>query len=70
MTSSTRQQSAWFKSSRSHNAAGCVEVRFMPEAAEVRDSKDRTGPVLAVEAAGWAGFTGAVKAGVYDLVRE
>jgi Domain of unknown function (DUF397) len=48
----------WFKSSRSEPSEGCVEVAFTPDHAVVgvRDSKDPTGPYLAVTAHDWATF--------------
>lgn len=48
---------AWFKSSYSGAEGGeCVEVATTPAAVLVRDSKQRTGPVLGVGAEAWAGF--------------
>lgn len=48
----------WFTSSFSNGSGACVEVRFRGAHVDVRDSKDRTGPVLSVEAAQWAAFLG------------
>ncbi|WP_460363335.1 DUF397 domain-containing protein [Actinocorallia lasiicapitis] len=39
---------------------GCVEVAAMPGGAAVRDSTDPDGVVLAVPAAAWAAFAGAL----------
>jgi Domain of unknown function (DUF397) len=36
----------WRKSSRSNNAAGCVELAGLASAIAVRDSKHADGPVL------------------------
>ncbi|WP_344383533.1 DUF397 domain-containing protein [Streptomyces thermolineatus] len=48
---------AWFKSSYSGGEGGdCVEVAASPGAVHVRDSKDRTGPVLSFTADEWAAF--------------
>ncbi|HEY2578563.1 MAG TPA: DUF397 domain-containing protein [Streptosporangiaceae bacterium] len=62
---------AWRKSSRSGNGGqqnGCVEVaRNLPGIVAVRDSKDPSGPVLAVAPAGWQGFIADVKTGQHDL---
>ncbi|GIL28479.1 hypothetical protein NUM_37330 [Actinocatenispora comari] len=55
----------WFKSSRSSSNASCVEVRFAG-AVGVRDSKDRSGPTLDVDAAAWRAFVTTVRAGQYD----
>ncbi|WP_155057520.1 DUF397 domain-containing protein [Streptomyces blattellae] len=50
-------EAAWFKSSYSTGGGGeCVEIAATPGAVLVRDSKQVTGPVLAVGAEAWAGF--------------
>ena len=41
----------WRKSGRSSNTADCVEVALTCHAAGLRDSKNPTGPVLALPAA-------------------
>jgi hypothetical protein len=51
----------WAKSSRSESG-NCAEVRAAGGMVLVRDSKDKTGPVLAFTPAEWAAFTAAVKA--------
>ena len=56
----------WFKSSRSSDNAQCVEVR-LADVVGVRDSKDRSGPALAVDALVWQGFIAGVRAGEYDI---
>ncbi|MEH1014222.1 DUF397 domain-containing protein [Micromonospora sp. CPCC 206060] len=53
----------WFKSSRSSNNAACIEVRFVGGAVDVRDTKDRTGPVLAFDATAWTSFVTGLKSG-------
>ncbi|MFI2714209.1 DUF397 domain-containing protein [Micromonospora sp. NPDC018662] len=52
----------WFKSSRSSNNANCIEVRCVGGTVDVRDTKDRTGPVLAFDGRSWASFVAALKA--------
>ncbi|MEU4762129.1 DUF397 domain-containing protein [Actinosynnema sp. NPDC023794] len=46
----------WFKSSRSAENPACVEVRFVPDAIDVRDSKNPTGPTLSFPRNAWAKF--------------
>lgn len=46
----------WFKSSRSAENPACVEVRFVPDAIDVRDSKNPAGPVLSFPRGAWAKF--------------
>ncbi|MFF2328099.1 MULTISPECIES: DUF397 domain-containing protein [unclassified Streptomyces] len=47
----------WFKSSYSGAEGGqCLEVAARPGVVHVRDSKDRTGPVLSLTAQGWSAF--------------
>jgi Domain of unknown function (DUF397) len=59
----------WHKSSYSNGNGGqCVEVaRNLPGVVAVRDSKDPQGPELIFEPAQWLTFTGAIKAGEFDL---
>jgi Domain of unknown function (DUF397) len=61
-----QKQVAWRKSSRSGGNGACVEVAEFDDAVAVRDSKDRTGPVLVFESAAWAAFVEAAKAGEFD----
>ncbi|WP_051723164.1 DUF397 domain-containing protein [Streptomyces albus] len=54
-------EAAWFKSSYSTGGGGeCVEVAALTETVHVRDSKDRSGPVLAVSPDAWSSFVGLV----------
>ncbi len=50
----------WRKSSYSSGSGGgnsdCVEVAFAGPATAIRDSKNATGPVLAVPANSWSAF--------------
>ncbi|MFE1786042.1 DUF397 domain-containing protein [Streptomyces sp. NPDC059506] len=49
----------WFKSSYSSGEGGdCVEVAASAGAVHVRDSKDRSGPVLSFAADEWSAFVG------------
>ena len=48
---------AWFKSSYSGTSGdNCIEVAVAEQAVRVRDSKDVSGPHLAVGPDGWAEF--------------
>ncbi|WP_055524520.1 DUF397 domain-containing protein [Streptomyces graminilatus] len=48
---------SWHKSSYSSGSQGdCVEVATCPGTIHIRDSKDKTGPQLALSPAAWAGF--------------
>ncbi len=48
------------------NDVNCVEIAGLPDGgAAVRDSKDPTGPVLAVPLAQWAAFVGAACRGEF-----
>jgi len=59
----------WRKSSYSGGNGGqCVEVATnLPGIIAVRDSKDRSGPILAFSPAEWEAFTVGVRAGEFDL---
>jgi len=58
----------WKKSSKSGtNSGSCVEVRHHDGAIQVRDSKDRSGPVLRFTAREWTAFIGGAKDGEFDL---
>ncbi|MBS2964293.1 DUF397 domain-containing protein [Actinocrinis puniceicyclus] len=50
------QERGWFKSSFSDDNGGCVQVRFTQGWAQVRDSKDVTGPVLVFNQGEWEAF--------------
>jgi hypothetical protein len=56
----------WRKSRRSSANGQCLEVAQLDDAVAVRDSKDRTGPVLVFEAAAWAAFIAGAKDGEFD----
>jgi hypothetical protein len=53
-------RSGWFKSSFSTDNPACVEVRFVPDAIDVRDSKNPAGPVLSFPRGAWAKFVNPV----------
>jgi hypothetical protein len=58
----------WKKSSGSgRNGGACVEVRSHDEAIQVRDTKDRSGPVLTFTREEWEAFIGGAKDGEFDL---
>jgi hypothetical protein len=61
-------RATWRKSTRSGNN-GCVEVAFVEDQVAVRDSKDRTGPVLVFTAHEWEAFVGGVRTGEFELRR-
>jgi hypothetical protein len=56
----------WRKSTRSGNSGSCVEVRCLASAVQVRDTKNRTGPVLCFPAEAWRGFLAGVGDGEFD----
>jgi hypothetical protein len=64
------EQAVWFKSSRSgaSGAGACVEIAKGAGGVAIRDSKDRSGPVLLVAAACWEAFLALVREGVDDLL--
>jgi hypothetical protein len=60
-------RAVWRTSSYSGQNGDCVEVaRNMNRLVAVRDSKDPSGPVLAIDPEEWRGFTDQVKAGRFD----
>jgi len=56
----------WRKSSISSNDGSCVEVRRTVTSIEVRDTKDRGGPVLRFDEDAWSGFMAGVRGGEFD----
>jgi hypothetical protein len=57
MPEPTVPESAWFTSTHSSGEGGeCVEVAYSTGAVHIRDSKDRSGPVLTVTPQAWAGL--------------
>ena len=59
-------QAQWHKSSRSSASGNCVEVRRRNDIVEVRDSRNRQGPVLSFTADAWRSFVAAVHCGEFD----
>jgi hypothetical protein len=58
----------WRKSTRSGPFTdNCVEVAFVESGVVVRDSKDRSGPVLIFTHSEWDAFVGGAKDGEFDL---
>jgi hypothetical protein len=58
----------WHKSPRSGGGDHCVEVAFTTDGGTVgvRDSKNRTGPILEFAPESWAVFTQGVRDGEFD----
>ena len=56
----------WRKSTRSSTNGSCVEVRRSVRTVQVRDTKDRGGPVLAFSADAWQEFIDGVRTGRFD----
>jgi hypothetical protein len=68
MVSYDLSRAAWRISSYSGQNGACVEVaRNLLGVVAVRDSKDRGGPVLAIDTEEWRDFAARVKAGQIDL---
>lgn len=62
----------WKKGTRSNGSGGnnCVEVVMEGDKVLVRDSKDKSGPVLIFTRAEWSAFIGSAKDGEFDLPDE
>jgi hypothetical protein len=58
-------RAVWRKSTLSHTN-GCVEVAFVNGRVAVRDSKDRSGPVLLFTPFEWEAFVGGVRDGEFN----
>jgi hypothetical protein len=59
----------WRKAGRSLNNGACVEAASSCAAVLVRDSVDRSGPVIQYDASTWQLFLDSVKAGAFDGIR-
>jgi hypothetical protein len=72
MDSPDLSHAMWRKSSRSANGGNCVEVAMATSASghmiAVRDSKDRSGPVLGFAPDEWRAFAAGVRAGEFDYL--
>lgn len=61
-------EARWVKASASHPDGGnCVEVQACPCQIQVRDSKDRTGPVLTFTPSEWQAFLHGARDGEFDI---
>jgi hypothetical protein len=61
-------QARWHKSSRSSDAANCVEVAdSLADVVAVRDTKDRDGGTLTFSRDAWGAFVEGVKDGEFDV---
>ena len=58
-------RAVWRKSTQSYTN-GCVEVAFVDGHVAVRDSKNRSGPVLVFTPFEWTAFLGGVRDGEFD----
>lgn len=58
-------QAVWRKSALSSGNGACVEVAFLDTAIAVRDSKDKSGPMLVFTPAEWDAFVGGVLNGEF-----
>ena len=56
----------WIKASVSNQEASCVELRRHGGAIEVRDTKDRSGPVLRFTRAEFAAWLDGARGGEFD----
>jgi hypothetical protein len=58
--------SGGWRKSTSSGTEDCVEIRFLEGAIQVRNSRDRGGPLLTFGAAEWAAFLAGVRSGDFD----
>jgi len=56
----------WRTSTRSTGNGNCVEVAALAGAVAVRDSKDRSGPVLSFTPTQWDAFLAGTRRGAFD----
>lgn len=62
MTTQSRPESRWRKSSYSGSGNNCVEVATSDAAVVIRDSKNPSGPALTFSPQAWETFTRSIKA--------
>lgn len=68
MTRAELRRLSWRVSSYTGNTGNCVEVAALPGGGRVvRDTKNRDGDLVAVDASQWAGFLSKIKGGALDL---
>ena len=66
-TTRTAADSAWTKSSLSHANGNCLQIADIDgNQVGMRDSKNVTGPVLAIPPEEWRAFLGGVRNGEFD----
>ncbi|NIL39779.1 DUF397 domain-containing protein [Salinispora arenicola] len=69
MTMHPEKFTNWRKSSRSGGGDNCIEVAFaLDGTVGMRDSKDRTGPVLGFTRVEWTAFTAGIRDGEFDAL--
>ncbi len=59
-------ETPWIKASASNDQGSCVEMRRTQEMIEVRDTKDRSGPVLRFTKAELAAWLDGASKGEFD----
>jgi hypothetical protein len=59
----------WLRSTRCTNG-DCVEVAFLGGEVALRDSKDKSGPMLVFSAAEWGAFLSSARSGRFDSDQE
>jgi hypothetical protein len=66
MSGGREQAGGWRKSSQSASGS-CVEVRFSGDHVHVRNSRDRSGAVLAFTTDEWDAFLAGARQGEFDI---